>query len=577
MTRKLLCLGCAFILILLASCASKKDTAEDPVTLSPTAEQSAMALAAPKQQKKTFFEGIDESLLQKTQNATKSDLLSVLSQIKHQDDTYKENEQVLILLVQGVLSLMYNETAFSITIPQLSAENPYSAALDSAKKGAYDFSAGQSDFFTLVLPSLVLITAPSVQNYYEEASLSLQKGLELQADSFLALYLYALLLDRTNNKALSLQYLEKAYNKDSSYTPLAQLYMKSLYEAGMFDSSFKTAVSLLQISPGNIDALKICAQISFKNKDYDAAEQYVAQVLQREPDNTEYVLFRARILMDKGDYIRVSSLLDLYARNNKNGKEYLLLRTRLQRDWNKNTAAASNTIQEALVLYPADIDVLLLAASLSAQSGQKIGQFSLEDLLALILQQDSQNAEAIFLTVNENVRQQQWEQAYEYSVKIIERNTINEPVLLSHIEICIALGKLNEAETYLNQLSNTQADKELLAVLQIKLLIAEGNKDEAKRLIDIQISSTASSRSKSMLYYERSRIASGEDAKLSDLRSSLTSNPRNNEALYALYEFYFDKKDYRKAQYYLKQVVALSPSDQRLIKLNEEIEILLAN
>ena len=50
MTRKLLCLGCAFILILLASCASKKDTAEDPVTLSPTAEQSAMALAAPKQQ-----------------------------------------------------------------------------------------------------------------------------------------------------------------------------------------------------------------------------------------------------------------------------------------------------------------------------------------------------------------------------------------------------------------------------------------------------------------------------------------------------------------------------------------------
>ena len=79
------------------------------------------------------------------------------------------------------------------------------------------------------------------------------------------------------------------------------------------------------------------------------------------------------------------------------------------------------------------------------------------------------------------------------------------------------------------------------------------------------------------MYYEKSRIASNEDTKLSDLRLSLTSNPRNNEALYALYQFYFDKNDYRKAQYYLKQVVALNPSDQRLIKLNEEIEILLAN
>jgi len=577
MTRKLLCLGCVFILILLTSCASKKGTAEDPVILSPTAEQSAMALAAPKQQKKTFFDSIDESLIIKTQNATKSDLLSVLLQIKKQDDNYKENEQVLILIVEGILSLMYNETSFSISVPQPSSPNPYIVALDSAKKGVYDFSAGQSDFFSLVLPSLVLLTAPSVKNYYEEASLSLQKGLELQSESFLALYLYALLLDRTDNKSGSLPFLEKAYNKDASYIPLARLYMNTLYEQNMFDASFNTALSLLQISPGDIDALKVCAQISFKNKDYNAAEQYVAQLLQREPENTEYVLFRARILMDKGDFIRVSSLLDLYARNNKNGKEYLLLRARLQRDWNKNTAAASNTIQEALLLYPSDIDVLLLAASLSAQSGQKIGQFTLEDLLELILQQDSQNVEALFLTVNENVRQQQWAQAYEYSLKILARNNANEAVLLSHIEICIALGKITEAGTYFQQLSDTPADKEILAILQIKLLIAKGNKEEAGRLIDIQISGTSSSRSKSILYYEKSRIASNEDTKLSDLRLSLTSNPRNNEALYALYQFYFDKNDYRKAQYYLKQVVALNPSDQRLIKLNEEIEILLAN
>lgn len=577
MTRKLLCMGCAFILLFLVSCTTTKSTLEDPVILTPTAEQSAMALAQPKQQKKSFFDGIDVSIIKKVENGTKKDLLSAMDQMHHQDANYKDNEQVLLLVTQRLLSLLYGETNFTISIPEFTASNPYIATLDSVKKGVYDFSAGQSDFLSLVLPSLVLITAPSVQNYYTEASVSLQKGLELSPNSFLALYLYALLLDRTDNKILSLQYLEKAYTQDSSYASLSRLYMKTLYQADKLDTSLSIALSLLQLSPGDIDALKICAQVSFMKKNYDTAEQYVAQVLQREPDNTEYVLFRAKILMDKGDYIRVSSLLDLYARNNKNGKEYLLLRTRLQKDWNKNIAAASNTIQDALALYPADIEVLLLAASLSAQSGQKIGKFTLEDMLTQIFALDPQNEEALFLTVNEHIRLQQWNKAYENSVKILERNNGNESVLLSHIEICISLGKITEAGTYFTQLSNTYKDAETLTILQVKMFIAEGKNTEARRLIDSQLVSTTTSRAKSILYYERSRISENEDAKLADLRSSLTSNPRNNDALFALYQLYFDKKDYRKAQYYLKQVVALSPTDQKLLKLNEEIEILLAN
>ncbi|MEE0998751.1 MAG: hypothetical protein UIH41_03685, partial [Treponemataceae bacterium] len=84
--------------------------------------------------------------------------------------------------------------------------------------------------------------------------------------------------------------------------------------------------------------------------------------------------------------------------------------------------------------------------------------------------------------------------------------------------------------------------------------------------------STATSKMKSALYFERSKLENNEDKKLSSLRSSLTSNPRNEDALFALYQFYFNKNDYRKAQYYLKQVIALNPSDTELLKLNEELE-----
>lgn len=575
--RKLLCPGCALMLVFLISCASKQGTAEDPVILSPTAEQSATALASPKQAKKVFFDGIDSSILLKVENGTKTDLLSALSQLKRSDDNYRDNEKVLITVIQGLLSILYNDTSLLVPETKTVMSNPYTAALDSARKGAYDFSIAGSDFLSFVLPSLVLITAPAVQNYYEEAGTALYKALQIQDNSFLALYLYALLLERSGKREDSLQFLTKAYEKDSAYLPLSRLFMKTLYDKGSEDKAFQVAVSVLQASPNDVEALKICANISFANKNYDAAEQYVAQIIQNDPGNTEYILFRARILMDKGDYIRVSSLLDLYARSNKNGKEYLILRARLQRDWNKNTAAASNTIQEALNLYPDDLVVLLLAASLSAQSGQKIGKLSLEDLLAQILGKDPDNEEALLLTVQEYMRQQQWNLAYDYSLKILSQNRPSEAVLLPHIEICISLGKLTEARAHVETLSAIQTDQETLLMLQIKLLIAEGNTESARRLIDSMLGNTAYTRSKSSLYYERSRIAAEEESRLNDLRSSLTSNPRNPESLLALYLFYFNKKDYRKAQYYLKQVVALSPSDQRLLKLNEEIENLLAN
>ena len=62
-----------------------------------------------------------------------------------------------------------------------------------------------------------------------------------------------------------------------------------------------------------------------------------------------------------------------------------------------------------------------------------------------------------------------------------------------------------------------------------------------------------------------------EDSALADLRSSLIANPRNSESLFRLYEIYYEKEDYRKAQYYLRQVVAINPNDSSIRKLNEAL------
>ena len=96
------------------------------------------------------------------------------------------------------------------------------------------------------------------------------------------------------------------------------------------------------------------------------------------------------------------------------------------------------------------------------------------------------------------------------------------------------------------------------------------SRDESVALIDSMMK-TASSRMKSYLYYRKSYLERTEEVVLSDLRSSLIANPRNSDALFRLYEIYYDKKDYRKAQYYLKQVVAINPNDSSVRKLNEAL------
>ena len=109
----------------------------------------------------------------------------------------------------------------------------------------------------------------------------------------------------------------------------------------------------------------------------------------------------------------------------------------------------------------------------------------------------------------------------------------------------------------------------------IKVLIAEGNTTQALAMIEKRLPSV-SAKLKSSLYYERSRLQTSSDKILADLRSSLTSNPRNRNALFALYSYYMDAADYRKAQYYLKQVLALNPSDQTIIELNNNLDAILS-
>lgn len=570
----------SLLLIFSFSCKSVPDNVEEGVSVetTPPIEQQAVQLSVPtsppKIEKLGNFPDIKSSTLKLIENGTLISLKEAASLLRSPDQVYNNQQIILLNVISGIMSIVYPGEKLSWPIPPVDFENNYTAALNSAKKGVYDFSVGTSDFLELALPSLVLITAPSLKNYYLESEASLKDALKLYPESFLANYLLALLFYRQNRDVESMQYFEKAYAIDDSCITMNQIYANCLIRNNKNALADKISKKILQNNPDNIEILKVSAISSFNSGNLQSAEQYVIRVLQQEPDNMEFILLRAKILMKKGEYLNVSSLLDVYSRNNGTDKDYLLLRAELQRDWNKNISAASSTIQTALNLYPDDIDVLLMAASIMASSGQKIGQKSLRDVLDTVLKKDPNNAFAQELLISEYLNLEDWNSAYNLSFSLINKKNYSTQILLQHIKSCIALKLSSEARNTFILLKNYSVEKNILDLVEVQILIAEGRKAEALNLIQKALSEY-SGKIKSNFYYEKSRIASNDDQKLSDLRSSLTANPRNPEALFALYEYYFKKADYRKAQYYLRQVVALNPESKKLAELNAKLDTLI--
>ena len=509
-----LCVASLF-LIFSFSCKSVPDKVVSPTVVSgndstpqENLEQQAVQLAVPtippKNEKVGNFPDISPSTLKLIENGTLLSLKEAASLLRSPDQVYNNQQIILLNVISGIMSIVYPGEKLSWPIPPVDFENNYTAALNSAKKGVYDFSVGTSDFLELALPSLVLITAPSLKNYYLESEASLKDALKLYPESFLANYLLALLFYRQNRDVESMQYFEKAYAIDDSCITMNQIYANCLIRNNENAMADKISKKILQNNPDNIEILKVSAISSFNSGNLQSAEQYVIRVLQQEPDNMEFILLRAKILMKKGEYLNVSSLLDVYSRNNGTDKDYLLLRAELQRDWNKNISAASSTIQTALNLYPDDIDVLLMAASIMASSGQKIGQKSLRDVLDTVLKKEPNNAFAQELLISEYLNLEDWNSAYNLSFSLINKKNYSTQILLQHIKSCIALKLSSEARNTFILLKNYSVEKNILDLVEVQILIAEGRKAEALNLIQKALSEY-SGKIKSNFYYNPSR------------------------------------------------------------------------
>lgn len=523
----------------------------------------------------TYFSHIPSEILADVENGSPSALRKAISALRKSSSEYDEAEKVLLSVCKEIMQLCWPTERVDWEIPDVSSENSYLGAIKSAKNGIYDTSTGNVDFLTTVLPSLVVLRSDDVSSYFSIAREALESGLKMQPNSVLANYLLGTLFKKNKMYESAIPYFQKAFSLAPECIQVAYENANCQYLSGNLKVANELSLSLLQKYPSNPRVLDLCACIAFDLKDFSSAEEYIAKVLQQEPNNLQALLFRVKILMEKKDYIHAAALLDIYSRQDSSSKDYLLLRARLQSDWSRNTTAAISTIETALNKFPQDSEILMFAARLAGITMGEVGGKTVAQYAQQVLEKDPENEEALHLAIEGLVQNQQWNQAYELSSKLLQKNPENDFEVISlHIKICLNLQKGEEAWNLIFPIYRNNSSNEDVIQDYILVLSATGRTQQTLSLIN-QLLPESSTRLKSFLYYRRSFLQTQEEDSLSDLRSSLIAYSRNSDALFRLYEIYYSKKDYKRAQYYLKQVVGLNPNDAHLRSLNEELSNLL--
>ena len=335
---------------------------------SPTSENQEGILLPAIPKKSTYFEFSDPAIMENAEIGSPTAIKNVITKLRKANGKYTEEESVLFAVLETVASTVWPSENINFPILDSLPENVYAGIIDYVKKGIFDTNAGNSDFYTLVLPCVIVCTSTQTA-FFPEAEEKLLEALDKNDKSVLVHYLLGILYKKLGNQEQSFYHLERAYELDSTCFEINFEYAKALYEKKLFQKAFDIASSLKNPEDLNLELLELCAKSALAINKLDVAESYVGKLLQKEPDNPENILLRAEILFEKGEYLRVSSLLDAYSKTDKTALKYLLLRSQLQNVWNRNTTAAISTISEALTLYPDNHEVLLCAAELISESG----------------------------------------------------------------------------------------------------------------------------------------------------------------------------------------------------------------
>ena len=323
-----------------------------------------------------------------------------------------------------------------------------------------------------------------------------------------------------------------------------------------------------------MDIKRELAVVYYSQRDWSRALPVIDDVLHLEPRDGELLLIRASILVDQGQYSQANLSLDSYASINANDRNYLYMRAVVQAEGNRNRDSALNYLRSILRSNPNDIEALTYAVTLLMESQRPSDQSEGRELLARLRQIAGSSIIVLDLSLQDAINRENWREAQGFLNSILRMRRTHQDLMDAYV-IERSLGNNARALTYAQELYESDTSNTEFSVIYISALIDNGRRTDASRLIESRINSAPSGAVKSSYYYLRSRLQANEDNALSDLRSSLFEDPRNLDAIIAMFLIYHNRREERRAVYYLSLALAVSPNDQRLARYKTEYASLL--
>jgi len=465
-----------------------------------------------------------------------------------------------------------------LELPQVSGGHAYERVIRDIERGTYTAPPSDSaDFLELVLPFLALYTGgDSNTARYQSALSHLEQAARLNKDSVLPPLFRGIAYEKTESPNEAETAYKQALELDNSCYPAEFGLARLLHAQGKLDEAFTQLKGLQGRYPGSLEIRKQLARLHAQRSDWQEADALTAEILRAESRNGEFILLRALVLLERGLFQQAQGLLDTYASIDRNNRRYIFLRARLQAEGLRNPSAAINLLRPLNRSDPADPEVGMYLASLLLDSSRAADVEEGRGLLARFLGSSSVVPEALSLAAADNIRRENWPEAKNLLDRLLAVRRERKD-LLNAWKVERALGNYTAALAHARELyGRTGANSEETAAY-ITSLIDTGRQADAGRIIDERLGSLPSGAEKSRYYFLRSLLRSSEDAVLNDLRSALFEDPRNLDALIAIFEKYHRKRDERRAVYYLRQALAIAPDNPQLMRYKMEYGSLLGN
>jgi len=468
--------------------------------------------------------------------------------------------------------MVYPDSPATLPIADLPQTHSYTRIIREAERGVYIRPpANSTDFFEYILPFLAVNnqTGPILPDVARD----LTKAAELQPDSALPPFFQGIVHERAGRFAQAEAAYRRAYGLSNECYPALVGAARMMRRTGNTAAAITILSDLLIRYPDSTDIKRQLAITYYESRNWVRALASIDEILLSEPRDGDLLLMKAHIHIEQGQYSQANAPLDTYASINSNNRNYLFFRARLQAEGNRNRDSALNYLRSILRTNNSDVEAMSYAVTLLMESQRTSDLEEGRQFLARLRQISGNSVNVLNLSLEDAIRRENWREARTYLTGILAiRRTPQDLSNAYYVER--GLGNNSTALTFARELYDKDTSNNEYAVIYISALVDNGRRDEALRLVENRINSSSGG-VKSQFYYLRSRIQSNEENALSDLRSSIFEDPRNLDALIAMFEIYHRRREERRAVYYLRQALAIAPDNPRLQRYEREYSALL--